>query len=95
MRRRAAEKVKDIHSQQFSAALGEEIRRRREGQVLTPRDLAGKAEIPYSSFCRYEAGAGEIRLGAFHRLCQALGAPMSDVLSGARRRRPAQLLMGV
>jgi transcriptional regulator with XRE-family HTH domain len=83
------EKVKDSQKQ-ILAALGAEIRRRREGQGLTPRDLAAKAGVPYNSLCRFEAGA-DIRLRPFHRLCQALGVRMSDVVASAHQAASRRL----
>lgn len=71
--------MKAITQEQFQAALGDQIRRLREGKGWSQSDLARKAGLHRNSVLRYEAGA-DIPVVTCMRLCAALGTHMIDVL---------------
>ena len=59
---------------------GETIRREREAKGLRIRDLAEQVGVSFATIARWETGTRRPGLMNLHRLSQALGVSMSDLL---------------
>ncbi len=62
------------------ALLGEALRRAREHQGISVRELARSAGIGHSQILRVESGAYDCMVDSYVRICGALGLRFSDLL---------------
>lgn len=61
--------------------IGRELRRRRQGQGRTLRDVSGTAQVSLGYLSEVERGQKEASSELLSAICRALAAPISDVLA--------------
>lgn len=63
--------------------IGCELRRRRQGQGRTLRDVSGSAQVSLGYLSEVERGQKEASSELLRAICGALSTPISDVLASA------------
>ncbi|MFI5340333.1 MAG: helix-turn-helix domain-containing protein [Candidatus Methylomirabilales bacterium] len=72
-------------------AIAEQVREWRKLRGLSQRALAERAEVGYVLVARLELGQTDPRLSTLHRLAEALGIDVMDLLTGPLEwKRPAR-----
>ena len=71
--------------------IGEQLKAWRAVRGLSQRDLAERAGVVYPLVARLELGQTDPRLSTLHRLAEALGIDVVDLLRGPEKpKRSAQ-----
>lgn len=66
--------------------IGSELRRRRQDQGRTLRDVSSAASVSLGYLSEVERGQKEASSELLSSICEALGTPMSGVLADAARK---------
>jgi transcriptional regulator with XRE-family HTH domain len=78
----------DATDRQITRALGDELRRVRDGQGLTRADVAHRMATPISiqTLSNYEHGIRQCPIPRLVEICEALQVPVTDLLALALQR---------
>lgn len=60
--------------------IGENIKRARKVAGLTQKELAERVDVYAKDICRWETGERTPSIGAFAKICKALGASADELL---------------